>query len=57
MALAMEEDVASDPVNVRLFRPRTHVPRPNRVANLIEQLGPPGATQAPVSTCGRTTGA
>ena len=39
MALAMEEDVALDPVDVRLFGPTAIVACTNRVTDAVEELG------------------
>jgi hypothetical protein len=36
--LPVEHDVPTNPVDVRLFRPRAVMPRPNRLPHLIEKL-------------------
>src|SRR5262245_16191973 len=38
MALAMEQDIALDPADIRLLRPYAVVPHPDHLPNLVEQL-------------------
>ena len=39
MALPMEQDKPLDPADIYLLRPHTIMPQPDRLPDLIEQLG------------------